>query len=94
MNNFHLHPAVIRTDVDDYNYFDSVFPSLDAGYTRTLKDKLIYIPKSSDQVAFLSMLGKNEINFLFHNFFHISQSILLKCSAKRGASNTGDCKAI
>ena len=40
MNNFHLHPVVIKTDVRNYNYFDSVFPSLDEGYTRILKNKL------------------------------------------------------
>jgi len=74
MNNFHLHPAVIRTDVEDYNYFDSVFPSLDEGYTRALKDKLIYIPKSSDQVTFLSMLGKNEIKFPKYQF-NINQAV-------------------
>ena len=54
---------VIKTDVKNYNYFDSVFPSLDEGYTRILEDKLTYLPKSSDEVAFLSMLGEDEIKF-------------------------------
>jgi len=51
MNNFHLHPVVIKTDEKNYNYFNSVFPSLDEGYTNTLKNKKIYIPKSSDEAA-------------------------------------------
>ena len=29
MNNFHLHPIAIKTDEKNYNYFNSVFPSLD-----------------------------------------------------------------
>jgi hypothetical protein len=63
MNNFHLHPILIKTDVKKYDYFQSVFPSLDEGYTRSFNNKLIYFPESSDEVAFLSLLGKNEIKF-------------------------------
>ena len=74
MNNFHLHPVVIKTDVENYNYFDSVFPSLDEGYTRILKNKLTYIPKNSDEVAFLSLLGENEIKFPKFEF-NLSQSL-------------------
>jgi hypothetical protein len=74
MNNFHLHPVVIKTDVGNYNYFDSVFPSLDEGYTRILKNKLTYIPKSSDEVAFLSMLEEDEIKFPKLEF-NLNQSI-------------------
>ena len=74
MNNFHLHPVVIKTDVRNYNYFDSVFPSLDEGYTRILENKLTYLPKSSDEVAFLSMLGKDEIKFPKFEF-NLNQSI-------------------
>tara|TARA_B100000787_G_C16180197_1_gene291351 strand:+ start:56 stop:940 length:885 start_codon:yes stop_codon:yes gene_type:complete len=74
MNNFHLHPVVIKTDVGNYNYFDSVFPSLDEGYTRILENKLTYLPKSSDEVAFLSMLGEDEIKFPKFEF-NLNQSI-------------------
>ena len=68
MNNFHLHPVVIKTDEKNYNYFNSVFPSLDEGYTNTLKNKKIYIPKSSDEVAFMSLLPQNEYNFEKYDF--------------------------
>ena len=68
MNNFHLHPIVIKTDEKNYNYFNSVFPSLDEGYTNTLQNKKIYIPKSSDEVAFMSLLPQNEYNFERFNF--------------------------
>ena len=33
------------------------------GYTNTLQNKKIYIPKSSDEVAFMSLLPQNEYNF-------------------------------
>ena len=68
INNFHLHPVLIKTDVKNYDYFQSVFPSLDEGYTRSFNDKLIYIPESSDEVAFLSMLEKNAIKFPKYDF--------------------------
>jgi len=68
MNNFHLHPIVIKTDTKDYKYFDSVFPSLDEGYTNILKEKAIYIPKDSNQVTFTSLLKKDEYSFGRHNF--------------------------
>ena len=68
MNNFHLHPAVIKTDVKNYNYFNSVFPSLDEGYTNILKEKNIYIPKNSKQVIFASLLGENEYKFPKYDF--------------------------
>ena len=56
------------------NYFDSVFPSLDEGYTRILENKSTYIPKSSDEVAFLSMLGEDEIKFPKLEF-NLNQSV-------------------
>ena len=68
MNNFHLHPVVIKTDEKNYSYFNSVFPSLDEGYTSTLKNKKIYIPKSSDEVAFMSLLPQNEYKFQKYKF--------------------------
>ena len=68
MNNFHLHPIVIKTDVKNYDYFASVLPSLDEGYTRSLNKKKCFYPLKMNEVAFASLLSEKEYNFKKDNF--------------------------
>lgn len=58
MNNFHWHPLVIPADQTNNAQLQSFFPSLDEGF-KANKNK-IYIPYSSKEVIFASILSKSD----------------------------------